>query len=553
LMRDDSPKLRRHPIYGLAFKAGYVLLLFCILAGCVDSGKKEEEKSKAAPKAGGTYRIPLLNNPKGFDPIRAEDQYSTAVVYQLFDGLVRFSADLLVIPALAESWQIEENGLLYRFSLRKNAHFHNGNPVAAQDVLFSFARLIKADPAPTILPYMLKIQGADEYRSGQADHLTGVRVINEHEIEIRLKEPCAPFLAALGMHQTRIVPRDEVARRGEEFAKNPVGSGPFSFVSWENNRSVRLKRFPGHYLGDAYLDEIEYIIYPGGKFDEVLADFQQHRLHEMPAYDGKIRSQLSSLKGVKIVRRPSVSLQFYGMNCQDPVLKQPAVRRVLSLAIDRRRLASEVWQDPFKLARSLIPPGILGYSPENLRVEDDFSKAQEELKNLPVDLSGLTLEVASSMRSPIAVAELEFIADCWKKLGVTLKPKFIPDWSEFEKYIQSPSMQIYRYVWFMDIPDPDNILQVLFGSDSKVNYMGFHDLEVDKELITGRLMLNPAERAGVYHKIENMVIDELPLIPLAHINIDQAYQPDVDGIELSALGIHKTSLHGLWLSPGDNK
>lgn len=554
-MRGIAPKRGRKSGCGFARQAGCVVLLCCLLAGCVDSGTKENEGTASVPVAGGTYRIPLLNNPKGFDPIKAEDQYSTAVVYQLFDGLVRFSPDLLVIPALAESWQIGENGLLYRFLLRENVYFHNGKPVTSRDVLFSLSRLIKADPAPTILPYMLKILGAEEYRAGRAGRVAGIRIINEREIEIGLKEPSAPFLAALGMHQTRIVPMEEVVEKGEQFAKNPVGSGPFSFVSWENNGSVRLKRFAGYYLGGAYLDEVEFIIYPGGKFQEVLADFQDHKLHEMPAYDGKVRKRLLTLKGVKLVQRPSVSLQFYGVNCEDPVLRQPALRRALSLAIDRRMLASKAYEGRFELARSLIPPGILGYNPENLRIEDDFHKAREEMKNLLPGESGgaLTVEVVSSIQSAYAIAELEFIADCWKELGITLRPKFITDWGEFEKYIQSPSMQMYRYVWYMDIPDPDNILAVLFGSGSKVNYMRYHNREVDKALAEGRLMFNSTERAKIYQNIEDAIVRELPIIPLIHFNIDQAYQSDVNGMELNALGRHKMSLHGVWLSPGGNK
>jgi ABC-type transport system substrate-binding protein len=553
-MRGLVPKHGKRPGCGIAFNVGCFALFCCLLTGCRDSGTKSE-RPQTTPRTGGIYHIPLLKNPNGFDPIKAEDEYSTAVVYQIFDGLVRFSPDLLVIPALAESWRIGENGLVYRFLLRENALFQNGKPVTSQDVLFSLARLIKADPAPTILPYMLEILGADEYRAGRADYLAGVVIISEREIEIRLKEPFAPFLAALGMHQTRIVPKEEVLKKGEQFAKAPVGSGPFSFVSWENNRSVRLKRFPEYFLGGAYLDEIEFIIYPGANFDEVLADFKEHKIQEMPAYDGKVREQLLSIPGVKLMQRPSVSLQFYGMNCQSPVLRQPELRRALSLAIDRRRLATKAYEGRFELARSLIPPGILGYNPEILRIEDDLSKAQEQMKKVLPGNSGdgLSLEIVSTVQTPFAMAELEFVADCWKEIGVTLRPKFIPDWREFERYIQSSSMQIYRYVWYMDIPDPDNIMQVIFGSDSKVNYMRYHNAEVDRELIAGRLVLDPAERAKIYQKIESIVERELPIIPLIHLNIDQAYQPNVNGIELNALGRHKTSFHRVWLSSGESK
>jgi ABC-type transport system substrate-binding protein len=537
---------------GILLKAFCFLLFCCIVTSCDYRDKSENGKVKPTvqvPQPGGIYRIPLFNNPKVLDPARAEDQYSDAVVYQLFDGLVRFSPDLLIIPALAENWRIEQDGLVYRFFLRGNACFHNGRPITPRDVVFSFSRLIRTDPAPSILPHMLRIVGAREYRSGRSDHLEGMQILGDHELRIILEEPYAPFLVALGMHQTRIVPEEEVVKEGSEFFRNPVGSGAFRFISWEDNKSVCLGRFPEYYLGAALLDEIRYVIYPGGRIEDVLVDFQEGRLDEMPVY-GKIREKLPVDKGIKWIHRPSLSLLFYGVNCENPSLSRPELRKVLSAAIDREKLVSTVYEGRFEPAGSLLPPGILGYRPRESMEDVNLGETQRDPRQVVREVLGEnpTLEVVSAIQSPVAKAELDFIAQCWGKLGITLKTKFISDWSEFEKYVKSPSMQIYRYAWSMDIPDPDNILQVLFGSDSDVNYMHYRNPEVDRRLRSARIMMQPEDRGTLYQSIESLIVQASPVIPLAHLTIDQVYQSNVQGIELNALGGHKSSLRQVWLS-----
>lgn len=498
------------------------------------------------PQSGGVYRIPLLNNPKSLDPVQAEDQYSAALVYQIFDGLVRFSPDLLIIPALAENWQIEQNGSAYRFFLRKDALFHNGKPVTSQDVLFSFSRLVRAEPPPSISQHMLRIAGARAYRAGSTETLEGMEIVGPREFVIRLDGPYAPFLAVLGTYQARIVPRDEVAAKGGLFAREPVGTGPFRVESWEDNKSVHLKRFPEYCLGPAFLDEVRYVIYPGGKIEEALADFQARRLEEMPVF-GKIRKQLLSHEGVKRLHRSSPSLLFYGVNCEHPILGKPAVRRALSLAIDREMLASAAYEGQFEPARSILPPGILGYNPEDRGIRDDLEKARAELKEAGLDGAGLTIELASAVQSPIAKAEFEFISQCWAKLGITLNIKYILNWKEFEQYIASPSVQMYRYAWFMDIPDPDNILHSLFGSASTVNYMRYRNSEVDGLLRAAQVNVQAEERADIYRKIAGILVREAPAIPLVHLSTDQVYQGNVQGVHLGALAVYR-DMNEVWLS-----
>lgn len=531
------------------FLLTFLFSFLFILPNCGNQEQDKEQIRSSSPHSGGVYRTPLLNSPITLDPAKVEDNYGISVVRQLFDGLVRFTPDLLIVPALAENWQIEENGKTYHFFLRQNARFHNGRPMTSQDVLFSLSRLIRTIPPPSILPHLLKIAGAQEYRDNKVNEVRGIEAINDYEFLIRLEESYAPFLAALGMHQASIVPREDVNRMGDLFGLNPIGSGPFQLTEWDENKTICLQRFPDYYADPAFLDEIRYIIYPGGQIEEVFKDFREYKLEDMPVY-GKIREQLLSKKDIQWFHRPSLSLLFYGINCRDPFLQHPGVRRALSMSIDRQNLNQSVYNHQYEPAGSILPPGMPGYNPQDQGVVCDIAEAKRYLdqalqEGIPIPPS---IEVVSSVQSPIAKAELEFIGKVWAQLGITLIPKFISDWAEFEDYLKSDKLQLYRYAWFADLPDPDSVVQPLFGSASTVNYMRYQNEEVDRMLKVARGMLQPTERAEMYQRIENTVLQSMPLIPLVHLSTDRVYYLNVRGIQLNPLGDHTISFHGVWLN-----
>ncbi|HBZ55995.1 MAG TPA: ABC transporter substrate-binding protein [Syntrophobacteraceae bacterium] len=522
------------------------LLLFC----CSKTDSTPPSKpspSKPQPCIGGVYRSPLLNSPASLDPVYVEDIYGITVVNQLFDGLVRFNAELLITPALAENWQIEEGGKVYRFFLRENARFHNGLPVTSRDVVFSLRRLIAARPAPSILPHLLRIVGAVEFREHGGIDLPGVYSNGDREVVVRLEEPYVPFLAAMGMHQTKVVPENEVTRSEMGFGRHPIGSGPFSFVSWEDN-VIRLGRFPDYYGGPAYLDGLQFVIYPGGKIEEALGDFQGRRLHDLPVL-GKVRQALAAQTDLVRLHRPSLSLLFYGINCENGLLREVRLRKALSLAIDRQKLAQTVYQGQFEPMECLLPPGMPGYSPDRKKVLDDPAAAEKELDDSLRERISMApaLEIVSAVQSPIAKGEIEFVSNCWATLGIRVEPKFILDWAKFQEYLRTDAVQVYRYAWFVDLPDADNVFQSLFGSDSKNNFMRFRSGSLDQMLGLARRSLLPTERQAIYQGIEDQVLMAQPLIPLVHLSVDHVYHTNVHGIQLSALGDHATRFHQVWL------
>ena len=530
------------------------ICVLLLLAGCIqqedaeDSAKNKKARQQDVVQRGGVYRYPLMNNPSTLDPAYLQDQYGAPVVRQLFEGLVQFGPYLTVLPALAETWQVDNAGRTYRFFLRPDARFHNGHPVTAEDAIFSIRRLLRVNPASIILPQLLKIEGAPAYRDQQNDEVQGLKRINDHEFTVTLVEPHIPFLTALGMYQAAVVPKLEVEKNEKKFGRTPVGSGPFRFVSWTTDDSIQLYRFVDYYAGDAYLDKILYRIYPGVQIDRALSDFQTGGLEEMPVY-GNIRQALTGGQDYQWFHRPSLGLHFYGIRSDHPVLKNPALRKALSEAIDRRSLAQQVYDGQFEPARSILPPGMPAHQNLEELLSHDMTAARKHMDQALKDdrRAGQRIEIVSGSQSTSARKELDYVRSQWEQLGLHVDIKFITDWGEFERYIQSDAVQIYRYAWIADIPDPDNFLFSLFASDSPANFTGFRNDQIDQMLIKARGIADPVQRAGMYQQIEKRILQACPIIPLLYLSIDRVYQPEVQGVKISALGADTMPLHRIWL------
>ncbi len=542
----------------------YFFLVALVLLGCSPERDDEAKTSSREGVAGGeiqrggVYRLPLDIMPTSLDPAYIEDDFGVSVAYQLYDGLVQYGPYLNILPALARDWQIEKQGRVLRFHLREDATFHDGVPVTARDAVFSLQRLCRINPAPSILSHLLYIVGSEAYRANESDTISGLKALNEYELEIELVEPYAPFLGALAMYQTAIVPQHIVRSQGETMGMSPVGSGPFKFGVWEADALIRLERDPLYYAGPSYLDTVEYHIYPGAQRNRVLIDFENGLLEEMPVF-GQVRNSLAQKENLQWVHRPSLSLLFYGINTEHPLLHDTRLRRALSFAINRRELLTEVYDDQFEAAHTVLPPGMPAHSRDVPIVEEDLSLARELVSQVrgsdpSADPSApIAVEIVSASQSAFAQAEFEFIKERWQSIGISTSIRYITDWEQFEQYLQSDAMQIFRYSWTADMPDPDNFLRPLFSSSSSVNFSEYSNSTVDALLTEAAATVDEVERAGLYQRIERKVMEEYPIIPLFYLSVDRVYQSWVNGINSSPLGWQAVRLHRTWLDPAESR
>ena len=523
-------------------------VILCFFISCQQEPVGPPEKVQPEVKIGGVYRVPLPWSPRTLDPAYSTDIYSITLIEQIFDGLVQFDQNLNVVPALATSWKVSPDGLVYTFNLRSDAKFHNGRKVTANDFVYSFTRILDPKEESSALGFFERVKGASAYRRGESNEVAGLRALDAHTLEITIDEPFAAFLSVLAMFNSKVVPREEVERWGENFGINPVGTGPFRLESFGKDRIV-LRANLDYFEGRPHLDRVVYTIYAGAQYDKIYHDFVAGRLEEAAVF-GPHREKLAFTTKYQFYRKPSLSLQFYGMNCLNKALKEKKVRQALNYAIDKERIVREVYQNQFLLAATILPPGMPGYFPENRAYDYDPDKAKNLLNQAGFGSSGakLSLTVLSASRSNAAQKEMALIAEDLAAVGVELQIRYESDWPTFEAALSDDNLQLYRYAWIADIPDPDNFLNILFGSKSGYNFMRYSDPRVDSLLSQALVETDVLTRVELYREAERIVLADAPMIPWIYLTFESVFQPYVKGLEISALGGPYIPLKKIWLA-----
>jgi ABC-type transport system substrate-binding protein len=522
-------------------------VILSFIVGCQQEPTGPPEKVQPEVRTGGVYRAPLPWSPRTLDPAFSTDIYAVTLIQQIFDGLVQFDQNLNVVPALATNWKVSSDGLVYTFNIREDANFHNGRQVTAEDFVYSFTRILDPKEESSALSFFQRVKGAAAYRNGENNEVLGLRAIDAHTLEITIDEPFAPFLSVLAMISSKVVPREEIERLGKKFGSHPVGTGPFRLESFEEDRII-LGANPDYFGGRPYLDRVVYTIYAGAQRQKILQEFLADRLEEAAVF-GADREEMARTTVYQFVRKPSLSLQFYGMNCTSAPLKDKRVRQALAWAINKEEIIREVFKDQFIPAETILPPGMTGYTPENAAYGYDRERAKELLAKAGYGPSQkkLSLTLLSASKSNVAQKELAMVAADLAAVGVELQIKYETDWPTFEAALNSGRFQLYRYFWSADIPDPDDFLNAICGSDSPYNFMHYNNPKVDRLLSQALVETDIIKRVRLYREAEGMILEDAPMIPFMYWVFESVFQPYVKGLEISALGSPYIPLKKIWL------
>ena len=523
-------------------------LTLSLIIGCQQEPTGEPKKVKPEPRNGGVYRAALPWSPRTLDPAYSTDIYSITLIQQIFDGLVQFDKNLNVVPALATSWKVSPDGLVYTFNLRSDVSFHNGRQVTANDFVYSFTRILDPKEESSALGFFERVKGASAYRRGESNEVAGLRALDAHTLEITINEPFAAFLSVLAMFNSKVVPREEVERWSKDFGHHPVGAGPFVLESWDKER-ILLRANLDYYEGRPHLDQVVYNIYTGAQNEKIFSDFLAGKIEEAAVF-GANRERMSRTTEYQFFRKPTLSLLFYGMNCKSPPLQDKRVRQALNYAINKVQIIHEYVKDQFVPATTILPPGMPGYTPENAAYAYDPARAEALLAEAGYGPSQkkLSLTILSASDSKLAQQELALIAADLAGVGVELHFQYETNWPTFEATLSSGNFQLYRYSWIADIPDPDNFLNILFGSKSAYNFMRYTNPGVDSLLSEALVETDVLTRVKLYREAERIILGEAPIIPWLYLTFESVFQPYVKGLEISALGGPYIPLKKVWLT-----
>ena len=505
-------------------------------------------EGKERPLGGGVYRRPLGHDPQTLDPARISDIYGRSVSQQLFDGLVQFDHTLTVMPALAQFWQASRDGRTWTFTLRKGVRFHHGREVTADDVVFSFTRILDPRTRSGAADLFANVDGAREFREGRARTVSGLIAQDRHTVRISLTEALAPFVVSLALGHTKILPRELVERDPEGFVVHPVGTGPFKFVRWERGKEIVLGANPDYFDGPPRLSGLLYRIYPGEQWDAVYEEFQKGNLEDAPLPSQNYRAAVSGSQHL-YVKRPMISIRFYGLNTRLKPLDDRRVRQALIHAINREALIDEAFLGRYTPARGILPPGTLGFNPSVKGYAYDPARARELLAQAgyPGGRGMPPIAIWSSVRLEALTREFEMIKRYLDAVGLQTTIHYQTDWPAYSRLLDERRLPVFLYAWYADIPDPDNFLFKLFHSKSPRNFFGYANVAVDELLLHARNERDLQRRVELYRKAEQLILEDAPIIPNYHHTYERLFQTYVKNVEVSGLGDPYIPLRKIWL------
>ena len=486
-------------------------------AAPASEGSAGDSTGNGEPLKGGRL-VRLFVDPPTLDPHLTTDATSAQIIVEVFGGLVTIDANLDVVPDLAEGWDISADGRVYTFRIRPDAMFHDGKPVTAEDVRWSLERATNPlTEAPNVDQYLGDIVGVDEKLAGDALQISGVRVINERTIEITIDQAKSYFLAKLTYPTAFVLDRVSIEANPKKWFRKPNGTGPFRMTEYKVGETLILSRNENYHLGPPKLAEVVMILSGGTSMlmyenDEIdiagvgLADLDR-LLDPTNALNAELRRA-----------PPSFSVQYIGLNVNEPPLDDRKVRQALNLAIDKREIATIVLGDQVVPATGILPPGFPGFSesvrgygfdPERAKQLLRESKYGDDLDNFPT----ITITTPGSFGANVSL-DMEVVLAMWEKnLGIRTEFQQT-EFATFLKDLNKRRFQMFNIGWIADYPDPENFLDILFYSDSSNNHTNYNNPEVDALLEQARVETDETRRFRLYNQVEQMILDDAPWIPL---------------------------------------
>lgn len=489
-------------------------------------------------------------SPEGFNP----SLYTAGTTFdassrQVFNKLVEFERGATtIIPGLAESWDISEDGLNYTFHLRKGVKFHTTKQFTpsrdfnADDVIFSFMRQYDKEH-----PYHKVSGGSYEYfdAMGMSTLIKEIKRVDDYTVQFVLTKPEAPMLANLAMDFASVVSSeyaDQMMKAGtpDAFDQEIVGTGPFQLVAYQKDAVIRYKAHPDYWAGKAAIDNLVFAITPDPsvRYQKLKAG----ECHVMPYPNPADLEAMSKDPAINLMQKEGLNVGYLAYNTKMAPFDKPEVRKALNMAINKESILDAVFQGAGKVAKNPIPPTIWSY---NDAVKDDTYDPAAAKKMLEdAGVKDLTTKIwampVQRPYNPNARRMAELIQADWAAVGV--KAEVVSyEWGEYLKRSKDQNRDgAVLLGWTGDNGDPDNFLAVLLGCDgvggsnrAQWCYKPFEDL-IQKAKVTS----DPAERTKLYEEAQVVFKEQAPWGTIAHSVVFEPVRKEVIDYKIDPFGGH---------------
>lgn len=539
-------------------------LFFLVFSfGCADKQQEQSQETslqaKGGIKYGGILKVNEVDRFKSLMPMAISEQNAYHIASQVYEGLIKYNQfDLSLVPGLAKNWEISQDLREYTFHLRTNAKFHDdscfkggvGRNVTAGDVLFSFESLCSKNinNSQFDITFKDRVVGANEnYEqsgSGKVHSISGVTVVNDSTLKIKLINPDPTFLNILAMPGCFVFPKEAGLKYGSRMRTKCVGTGPFYVDFISEGNIVELKRNPFYWNKDVhgnplpYLDRVHWTFIPDKATEvELFRDGKLDAIYNIPVdlfhqTLGQLQDNSDARLNFDIYSSPALSTHFYGLNVQlNPFFSVREIRRAMNLAIDRKKIAEITLKGEGTAAEFGIVPYTktfekAGYDYKNLRgftYNPDSARRLLEKAGYPMGLGlpAFNLEINSGGGERNLMVALAVQKMLKENLCINVNLNVV-SWSEHMSNVHSGKSDFFRYAWASDYPDPESFLTLFYGQHvperleekSYINVGRFKNTKFDVLFLASRLELDKSKRYKLLRQAEQLLIDEAAFMPL---------------------------------------
>lgn len=512
-----------------------ILSAAVLFVGCGQGGFSE----RAQAGKENILRYPIVTNPTSLDPGVVQDGDTLDLIQQIYEGLVTWSEDNEPVGAIAESWEVSEDGRVYTFKIREGVKFHTGRTVTAHDVKWSIER--NSNPrlaSQTAEAYMSDIVGVVDKVSGTANEVSGVQVVDDMHVQITLVKPTPYFLGKLTYLVSGVMDKD-VTPEGEISSIDQIaGTGPFRIVSYEPEQLIVLERFDDYHGGAPIIEGIERPVikdpvtrlnkYRTGELDIVMLERQD--------IDG-IRSNSELAGHLQYFSRPSIWYVSLNSEAFEP-FQDRRVRQAIAKAIDKDKIVNELLGGVNQVANSIVPPGVPGFREQTAALEFDPQAARDLLAQAGYPngngFPALNLTFREA-RPDIKIAAEAVAAMLKQNLNIDIRLQTM-EWRAFLDRFNSGEHEFVHMRWMADYLDPQNFLSHMLATYGPENKIGYANPEFDRLCRLADSMLDMDERIPLYAQAEDLALQDAAMIPIYFQRDVELHRPHVQGLRLSAFG-----------------
>ncbi|MBP7809755.1 MAG: ABC transporter substrate-binding protein [Bacteroidia bacterium] len=532
-----------------------ILIAACGLLAFSCGGGHNQDNSKTV------FNTNEMNGISSLDPAASSSFENIGAVNQIFNGLVQTDDELNVIPCIAHTFKISEDGLKYTFLLRNDVYFHDnpcfeggkGRKVTAKDFEISLNRLYdsRVSSAMSLLTYVDRTE-----RTGYK----GFDAINDSVFEIYLKEPFSAFLNILTMKYFSVIPFEAVDMYKQDFRRNPVGTGPFKFKMWEEGAKLIMVKNENYFETDEkgvrlpYLDavsisfakdkETAFMELLSGKFD-MLSGVDAFNINEVLDKNGNLSSTYT--KKFFLQKQSFLKTDYIGILIDENIesvklspLKIKAIRKAINYAFDREKMIKFHMNNTGEAATAgFIPPGLKAYDPSKVK---GYSYNPDKVRQLLMEagfpdgkgLPEITLHTVDNTKE-----QVEFIQSQLSENHIKLKIS-IDKPSVLRQAVAACEYNMFRKSWIGDYADEENFMSLFYSknfSPAGFNFTHYKNTDFDALFEKAIKENNDSIKVNLYQQMDQMLIDDAPVIPLYYAQVIRLVGHSIKGLTTNPMNL----------------